>query len=86
MSVLVDGDSFVKRVGEEEVVELASQGVGGWPAEVLGDHHDALAPAQPDGPDALGGTTVGADVGVFDLDEDIGSTDRGPGAGGPAVG
>jgi hypothetical protein len=58
----------VSRAGGEEVVELGGEGGGGRPAEVVGDGDGALPAAEPDGPDPVGGTAVGAVVGMVDLD------------------
>jgi hypothetical protein len=77
MKVLVDGGSWVLS-GVDEVVELAGEGVGGWPAEVVGDLDDSCAASEADGPDSLGGSAVGGGVGVVDFDEDPGSVVAGP--------
>jgi hypothetical protein len=56
--------------GVEELAELFAEGVGGWPSEVVGDGDGEGASAEADGPDPLGGSAVGTDVGVGDLDGD----------------
>jgi hypothetical protein len=54
----------------EELLELVGEGVGGGPAEVVGDGYGVVAAAKPDGPDPFGGSSVGTVVGVVDLDGD----------------
>ena len=56
----------------EEAVELSGEGGGGWPAEVVGDDDDVFTAAELDGPDSLDGSSVGAGVGVVDLDRILG--------------
>jgi hypothetical protein len=60
-------------VGVEQVVELAGERVGGRPAEVVGDDDPVFASSELYGPDAIGWSAVGADVGMFDFDGDAGS-------------
>jgi len=78
---LVDRLSVLLGCGVEEAVELSGEGGGGWPAEVVGDDDDVLTAAEPDGPDSLDGSSVGAGVGVVDLDEDLGLSTAGSAAG-----
>lgn len=73
MSVLVDGASSPRWGRVEEFVELMGERVRGRPSEVVGDHESAFASAEPDGPDAIRGSPVGADVGMLDLDDEVGS-------------
>jgi len=65
----------------EEVVELSGEGVGGWPAEVVGDDDDVFTAAEPDSPDSLDGSSVGAGVRVVYLDEDLGLSTAGSAVG-----
>jgi len=78
---LVDRLSVLLGCGVEEVVELSGEGVRGWPAEVVGDDDDVFTAAEPDSPDSLDGSSVGAGVGVVDLDEDLGLSTAGSAAG-----
>src|SRR4051812_8212080 len=70
--VLVDGGSSVLGLRGEEVEEFVGEGVGGGPAEVVGDHDGPVATPEPHGPEPFHGAAVGAGGGVVDLDVDAG--------------
>ncbi|MGH9132166.1 MAG: hypothetical protein ACRDWV_10985, partial [Acidimicrobiales bacterium] len=48
-------------------MELSSEGAGGRPAEIVGDHDDLRAPPEADHPDPIAGAPVGADFGMLHL-------------------
>jgi hypothetical protein len=76
MRVLVDGASGPRWGRVEQVVEFVCERVRSRPPEGVGDHDAVFASSELDGPDASGGSAVGADVGMVDLDDDVSPTWR----------
>ena len=73
-SCLLDGASFV--LGVEELLEVAGEGGGAEPPEVLADDHGVGSAAESDGPGPGGvqRVAVGVGVGLIDFDDERGAS------------